>query len=117
MGLLTREEILAAADRPTEVVQVPEWGGDVIVSTMSGEARDSWEQSLLHEGKGKVNLKNVRARLVSRTAVDEHGQLLFSLEDVEALGAKSAAALDRCAKVAQRLNKLTEEELETAKGN
>ena len=113
---LTRDQILAANDRPSEVVQCPEWGGEVLIASMSGTARDAWEQSLLGDD-GKANLTNVRARLMAHTAVDEAGVPLFTQADVEALGAKSAAALDRCVKVAQRLNRLSDADLEDAKGN
>lgn len=111
---LSREAILGAVDLKTEVVEVPEWNGSVILAVMSGAARDAWEAALVGPG-GKVNTANIRARLVAACAVDEHGNRLFSDADAEALGAKSAAALERCAKVAQRLNKLTEADLEDAK--
>jgi hypothetical protein len=113
---LSRDSILAASDLKTEIVSVPEWGGDVIIGTMTGAARDAWEQSLVGQ-KGKANIVNIRARLIAACAVDEAGNRLFSDDDAEALGKKSAAALDRCAKVAQKLNRLTEADLEDAKGN
>lgn len=113
---LSRDAILGASDLKTEVVQVEEWGGEVIIATMTGAARDAWEQSLVGSG-GKVNTANVRARLVAACAVDEEGNRLFSDDDAEALGKKSSAALDRCAKVAQKLNRLTEADLEDAKKN
>jgi hypothetical protein len=62
-------------------------------------------------GKG-ANLDNIRARLVSFTAVDDAGKRIFTNEDAIALGQKSATALERCVKVAQKLNRLTEEELD-----
>ena len=41
----------------------------------------------------------------------------LAADDLAALGSKSAAALERLAKVAQRLNLLTEKALEDARGN
>lgn len=115
--MLTRDAILATrATLRSEDVEVPEWGGTVRVREMTGAERDAWEQSLVG-AKGKVNIENVRARLVSRTVVDEAGVRLFSDTDAEALGQTSAAALERVARVAQKLNKLTEDDLEEAKGN
>ncbi len=114
--LLTREAILEAAGTlPRETVPVPEWGGEVIVATMTGAARDEWEQSLVTQGRRSI--ENVRAKLVAATVVDEAGNRIFSTDDVQALGRASAAALDRVCVVAQRLNGLTAEELESAKGN
>jgi hypothetical protein len=116
MATLTRDAILAADDLAKETVAVPEWGGEVIVSTMTGEARDAWEQSLL-SGGGKVNMKNLRARLLAYAAVDESGTRLFTEADAEKLGKKSSKALERCVKVIQKLNGMTDKDLEDAKGN
>lgn len=113
--LLTREAILSASDLKAEVVDVKEWGGSVRVATMTGAARDAWEQSLVKGGK--ATLENVRANLVSATVVDEKDKPLFTAADVAELGRKSAAALDRVCKVAQKLNRLTDSDLEDAKGN
>jgi hypothetical protein len=107
--MLTREQILKAKDLKTEVVQVPEWGGEVTIATMSGAARDEWEQSLVDN---KTAMQNIRARLFAATCVDENGNRLFSGADAQELGKKSSAALDRCVKIAQRLNRLTSEDLD-----
>lgn len=113
---LSREAILGSDDLKKETVEVPEWGGEIILATMTGAARDAWEQSLVGP-KGTANTANIRARLVAACAVDENGIRLFADSDAEALGMKSAAALERCVKVAQKLNRLTEADLEDVKGN
>lgn len=110
---LSRDDILGADDLPSEEVEVPEWGGTVWVRSMTGLERDVFEASLTQgAGDKKVNLKNIRARLVSLTAVDEEGTRLFSDADIAELGAKSAAALDRVFSVAQSLNGLGNEDVE-----
>jgi hypothetical protein len=116
---LSRDAILNAVDIKTKTVAVPEWGGDVIVGTMSGTARDEWEQSLIQRkgNKTEPNLQNIRARLVMATAIDEEGKRLFSESDIVALGKKSSAALERVCKVAQALNGIGEAELEDLQGN
>jgi hypothetical protein len=113
--MLTREHILAAQDRASEDVAVPEWGGAVRVSAMSGAQRDHFEQSLLVDGRPDTT--NAHAKLVAACVVDESGEPLFSAADIEALGKKSAAALGRIVAVARRLNRLGTDELEVAKGN
>lgn len=117
MALLTRDAILQRDDIVRETVPVPEWGGEVMITTMTGAQRDAWEQSLVAKATGKPDITNVRAKLVAHCAVDEAGALLFRPADIEALGAKSAAALERLAQVAQRLNGLNEKALEEARGN
>ncbi len=114
MALLSRDEILSKDDLQRELVPVPEWGGEVYISAMSGSMRDAWEQTLVTE---KASMENIRARLVVVTAVDEKGAPLFSAKDAVALGRKSSAALDRCVRVAQRLNRLTASDLDDLSKN
>ena len=100
--MLTRDQILKIDDIKTEEVNIPEWGDSVKVRGLTGTERDAWEESILEQkGKNtKVKLKNARAKLVSLSVVDEEGNRIFSDGDVEALGKKSAAALDRIYEVA-----------------
>ncbi len=111
--LLTKEAILAAQDVRFEIGKVPEWGGEVRVSSMTGAARDDYEQTLI-AGRGAnegANLKNMRALMVAASVVDDAGALLFGKEDVEALGKKSAGALNRVYSAAARLNAIGDSEV------
>lgn len=110
MKNLTRDEILKADDFKTEKVEVPEWGGQVFILTISGAERDDFEASLI-KGK-KTNLSNVRAKFCALTICDDKNKRLFSDKDVFALGRKSAKALDRVFTAAQKLNGITSEEIE-----
>src|SRR5690349_7103464 len=115
MSLLSRDAILQAEDHKTEDVDVPEWGGTVRVRSLSGAERDAYEAHIVQvgaDGSKKVNVKNLRGKLVSLTCIDEDGGRLFSDEDAEALGAKSAAALERVFDVARHLSGLTEDDVE-----
>ena len=107
---LTKDQILRADDLPREQVDVPEWGGSVFVRTMTGAERDAFEQSIV-EDSGR-NLANLRARLAVLTVVDADGARLFADSDAMVLGGKSAAALSRVFNVAQRLNALTNSDVE-----
>lgn len=115
--VLSKSDILTSADLAREAVNVPEWGGTVYVRVLTAKERDAWELTFTPTVKGApVVLENVRARLVVLTAVDAEGRRLFEDGDVEALGGKNAAAVDRLFVVAQRLNGLTVTEIEdTAK--
>ncbi len=114
MALLTRDEILQAQYLPTEQVHVPEWGGDVLVRALTGAERDAFEQSIVDQrGKDtRMNLRNIRAKLVALTVVDGDGKRLFSDADAKLLGQKSASALDKIFEVAQRLSGLRDEDVE-----
>jgi len=113
--VLTRDAILGADDLPKQEVEIPEWGGSVFVRTMTAGERDAYESSMLLNGK--PNLANMRAKLVVRTAVDEEGKRLFADADAEALGKKSASAVDKLFGVAQRLNGLTKKDVEELEKN
>jgi hypothetical protein len=115
LHILTREEIWAAEKTlPTEIVPVPEWGGSVIVRGLTGTDRDAFEATLLKQRgrKQEANLENFRAKLIVRSVVDEKGSLLFGERDISRLGQKSALALERVYEVAQRLSKLSPEDVE-----
>lgn len=123
--VLTRDEIKALVDRIIEPVEVAQWGGrTVYISSLNGTERDAYEIEAIESKRDKkgrivsseVNLRNLRARLVVRTAVDsdniETAQLIFKPEDAEWLGKKNAAALQQLFSVAQRLSGLSDEEVE-----
>lgn len=119
MAVLNRDAILQANDLPTERVEVPEWDGEVIVRGLTAAERDQFEQSIV-ETRGKdtrVNLRNIRAKLVALTVVDEEGNRIFRDEDVELLGRKSATAINRIFEVAQRLSGLRPEDVDELAGN
>ena len=109
--MLDRNSILQMDDLPKEQLSVPEWGGDLWVRTLTGTERDAFEQSMVQK-KNKPNLNNVRARFAVLTICDEKGERLFTDNDAEALGKKSAAALDRVFEVAQRLNGFSDSDSE-----
>lgn len=118
MAILTKKEILDCQDSQSETVHVPGWGGDVIVASMTGAERDKWEFAISGGGRGKaMDLTNFRAKLVALCCVDESGDRLFSEEDIEALGRKSAASLSLVFDVAQRINALTKADVEELSGN
>lgn len=108
-----REQILAKEDLPREAVEVPEWGCTLLVRTLMAVERDEFEASyVLDKGNNKVEVdrRNLRAKLVVRCVVNEDGSRLFQDSDVEALGAKSAAAVERLFAVASRLNRLSSQD-------
>ncbi len=112
--MLTREQILAAEDRPIETVDVPEWGGQVCVRTIGADERDKWQDDMM-EGKGKnrkMNLARVTASLCAIAMCDEGGVPIFTRADVTALGKKSASAMQRVFAAAARLSGITEADIE-----
>lgn len=113
-NILTKDQILGANDKRTECVKVPEWKtGDndtVIIRTLSGTERDQFEDSIMRGDKR--DFKGIRAKLVALSVVDENGKRLFTFEEAEVLGNKSARALDRVFAAAQKLSGFTQKDME-----
>lgn len=121
MGLLTREGLLAKEE--LEIVKVDLGKGDfVYVRQMTGRERDSFERTLVEidieakdPSKPQVIQRNedFRAKLAAHTVCDEKGDLILKADDFETLSKNiSAKRLEKIITVAQRLNRITEEDKE-----
>lgn len=113
---LSKEEILAADDLETREVEVPEWGGTVLVKALSGSERAKYLMSITAlRGRDAVpNLANISAKLCARAIVGEDGRRLFGDNEINALGAKSGAALERVFAVAAEISGLQDEDIQAA---
>jgi hypothetical protein len=67
---LTKDEILGADDLKRETVDIPEWGGEVLLRELRGRERDAFEEGSLDKQRN-VSMVNMRARLVALSAIDE----------------------------------------------
>ncbi|MGX1133191.1 hypothetical protein RKD49_005381 [Streptomyces glaucescens] len=122
MSYLSADEILGADDLLREPVEVPEWGGTVLVQGMNGTDRDRFEAQMMNENLSGVAkdkaLANYRARLAAACLVDADGKRLFRSDaEVKRLGEKSAQALTRVVEVASRLSGLTSQDVDELTGN
>lgn len=118
MSILSRDDILGVQDLKTEEIKVPEWGGTVLVRSLTGAERDAYEQAVLDSRDEEGDkVRNIRARLVAASIVNEDGEQEFSLDDVDALGAKNARALERVFNVAMKLSGISEDDVEDLEGN
>ena len=109
VGMLSRDGILAS-QLATEELDVPEWGGRVIVRALTGSERDEWDAWRFRQAAiGEFDLHSrriVRAKMAQLSLVDEDGRHLFSDSDVQALSEKDGAALHRIWEVGLRLSKI-----------
>ena len=115
------KEILELDDIVFEEVDVPEWGGTMLVQSLSGAERDAYELSIV-KIKGKktsLDMSNMRARLVSMSVVDgeKTRKRVFSDRDVTKLGNKSGKALDRVFSACQKISGLESDSLQGALEN
>ena len=114
--MLTRDQILkTGGSLKRETVDVPEWGGKVIVTELTGRERDSWEDSVLDEDE-KMSRDNIRAKLIVRAVIDEDGNRIFKDDDADAVGDLSGAAISSLFSVASKLSGLLPGDIEELAG-
>ena len=101
--MLSREAILEAQDLKTETVEIPEWGGAVLVRGLTvGEV--SRIVNMATPKGGTLNVLNSAVWTFIAGVVDPK----FTEEDFDALKKKSAAIL-RAVKVINRLSGINED--------
>jgi hypothetical protein len=99
-----RTAALNAEDITTELVTVPEWGGNVYgVKAMTLKQQRAFLRTVT-DPDGGVNRDKYVAQLLIRTIVDpDTGEPVFEAADAAALEAKSASAIGRVLTIAARL--------------
>ena len=124
MTLLNFDDIVDSQDKEYQDVDVPEWGGTVRIATMSGEDRDRWELSMMQaddssERGFKLNFDAYsRVRLVAMCLVDDNFNRIFvTKEQIERLSQKSGKVMDLLYDVAQRVNGITDEDIDDLEKN
>jgi len=96
---MSKSRIVSAADTKLDTVNVPEWGGEVCLKTLTGSERDSFEESYSGE-----KMKNFRCRFLVLTLCDENGERLFADDEADVVGKKSALVINRLFEKAWQLN-------------
>ena len=120
MGILNAESILAVQDMQLEKVDVPEWGGEVYIKSLTGAERDAFEQTLYTEkivmGRKQIvqDMDNARAKFLVMCICDEKGNLLFNKAQAIELGKKSANVLSRLFEIARNKNGMSDQDLMAA---
>jgi len=121
MKQLTLKDILNVEDVKTKRVELPKWGGFVIIQQMTAKARDAYELSLLktdESGKSQRDLENIRAKIVAACVLDPGGELMFKTPDhVKALGNKNSEVVDFLYSQCQEFNAISNEDIEELAGN
>ena len=122
--MLNRDAILKAQDLRRELVDVPEWGGEVYVRSFTALEREEVEMrsmQMVDIATGSIKdarqMAGLKAWIVARTVVDSDGQRIFSDADMDGLQGKNAGVISRLADVASRLSELGVEEAEKNSGS
>ena len=107
---LSAEQILAADDLGLLEVPVKEWDGSVFIRVMSVAERDAYERMWI--GKKETGIENFRTEYLQRVLCDQAGKLLFTRDQIEQLGRKSAAVMSRLFERAMQHNAMSEADVE-----
>ncbi len=121
---LSQQDILQADDLKTIEIEVPEWGGWLLLQEITAGDRDWLEASMLSDAQveGSITLETekgvqvgaelFRIRLVTLSIIDpKTRERLFSNKQVEQLAKKSNVALNRLGVEVLKLNGMAEEEV------
>lgn len=99
MARLTKEQILQATDVDRGEVEVPEWGGSVLVSALDAQTVQHLISSgfvILDGDKSSVDLTKMDlVDIAWRGMVDDDGDRLFTKNEVKKLDQKSWQAVFR----------------------
>lgn len=121
MKQLSAADIVAADDLVVREVKVPEWGGTVLVRSLTGEDRASYLASIVTTGPdGKLVPQVGRAdlQLAYLSLINPDGSRMFTdRAGFEALAGKSNRALKRITDVAEEISGLGKDAVEAAEGN
>jgi len=109
--MLTRESFFALKPELREV-QVPILGGSVYVKEMTAGERDRFEVEHIKSGEN-----DFRARMAAATVCDADGVLLFGPGDVPKLSSLPADALTEIALAANKVNRMSADDVEELSKN
>lgn len=116
MPRIGRDQVLVADDLRQDEVEVPEWGGSLLLRELSALG---WKRYASASSKleGEEPTQHEMALLVALSAVDDQGEPVFNQPgDVERLSRKSSKALRRAYEVALRLSTATDDAQKEAAG-
>lgn len=119
MGILSKAEIFAAQDIKREVLNVPEWGGDVELIQLSGNGRAKiMETYQTFKDAGSVAQTNaLQDAMLLACIADDKGQPIFATDDLPLLREKNGVVLETVVKAALKLNGMGEQAEAAAEKN
>jgi hypothetical protein len=123
MSVLDRDTILSKTALKRETVEIPEWGGNILVRELTAGERTRYEVGMsdMVQGEQTDPAKKVqrfidmRARIAAMACLNEDGSRMFRDDDVAALNQLSGNVLDRISTVVLRLSGYTMAEQEKLK--
>jgi hypothetical protein len=116
--VLTAEEIFISEDLPKVWVPTPEWkpaefNGDecgLYVTTLDAREKETWEDEVTNN-RGERDASKmgvIMATAAARSCVDESGNRIFTIDQIEKIAKKSAVPVSRIWTAFRKLNTVTD---------
>ena len=120
--VLSKTAFLSTAnDRKREDVPMPEFGEGAVIPVwaMTARERTAFERQFANANGKTVDarVQEFRERLLVACCRNDDGSPMFTADDVQALGGKDAAVIERLVNAAQRLSGFTQQDIEQTVGN
>lgn len=109
--MLKKENLIKNPCLPFIDVECKHVGGVFRVQAMSAGTRDIFEQRIGKLSELESGVKtNLRAIFLIHCIVDEDGQLIFGVDDLELISSQHSADIDKLFDAAQKINGIGESE-------
>ena len=113
---MTRDAILNAKGFRKREVEIPEWNDTIFIRAFSSIDRGIIEAEMASiQGGNYDKYALVRAKVCVASICDENGNMLFTEADVEEIGKKDSAVIERIFNEAIDLNGYTDQDIEDLK--
>lgn len=111
---LNKHQIYAAVDFKTEMVDIPEWGGEIEIRTMSVGQKFEYDNFIEEK---KPTMQELALYVIKKCCIDDQGKLMFTDEDDQLLLEKSVQSLMRLFDACVALNRQRASDVEDAAKN
>jgi hypothetical protein len=113
MAFLTLDAIKEADDIKNQTVVIPEWGGDILIKSMSGRLRSNLEQKIASNAPHG----DIKMLILLNCCINEDGSRMFKDSDKSWLTEKAAAPLETLFVAICKMSGIGVDAVEEAEGN
>ena len=113
MAFLTLDQIKTADDIKQNIVEIPEWGGDVKIKCMSGRLRNNLEQKVASNAPHG----DIKMLVITSCCLGEDGNPLFTPADKKWLVEKASSPIETLFVEICKISGMGKEAFEEAEGN
>lgn len=112
MAILTKTQILSVVDSELRKIEVPEWGGEVMIRAMSLKEKDVLDRLF---DKPNLTDSDFMSHVMVVGVCDEAGQPIFTEDDIPGLLARNLFVVRRIVSDWRKLNGLLKDTEDDAK--